>query len=43
MFRYDKEIMKIKFRTNDDLPINKTINIPVCVVIVSSVFEENDN
>ena len=43
MFTYDKEIVKIKFRTSDDLPYNKMINISVCVVIVSGVFEENDN
>ena len=34
--------MKIKFKTNDDLPLSKIINIPVCVVIVSSIFKEND-
>ena len=33
--------MKIKFKTNDDLPLNKIINIPVWVVIVSSIFKED--
>ena len=33
--------MKISFKTNDDLPLNKIINIPVCVIIVSSIFKEN--
>ena len=33
--------MRIKFKTDDDLPYNKIINIPVCVIIVSSVFKEH--
>ena len=40
IFRYDKHSMRIKFKTDDDLPYNKIINIPVCVIIVSSVFKE---
>ena len=32
--------MKIKFESDDDLPISKIINIPVCVVFVRGVFEE---
>ena len=34
-----KRFMKIRFKTNDDLPLNKIINIPVCVVIVSSILK----
>ena len=34
--------MKIKFETDDKLPVNKIINITVCVVIVSSVFKEGN-
>ena len=33
--------MKIRFKTNDDLPLSEMINIPVCVVIVSSIFKED--
>ena len=33
--------MKIKFESNDDLPLGKILNIPVCVIIVKSVFQEN--
>ena len=33
--------MKIKFESNNGLP-SEIINIPVCVVIVKSVFQEND-
>ena len=38
--RYEKDFMKIKFESGDDLPL-EIINIPVCVVIVRSVFQEN--
>ena len=34
--------MKIRFKTNDDLTLNKIINIPVCAVIVSSIFKEDN-
>ena len=39
---YHKDIMRIKFKTNDSLAFNEIINIPVCVIVVSSVFKEND-
>ena len=42
MFRYGKDFMRIKFRMSDDLPCNKIINILVCIVIVSSIFKENN-
>ena len=34
--------MKIRFKANDHLPLNKIINIPVCVVIVRSIFKEDN-
>ena len=34
--------MKTTFKTNDDLPLNKIMNIPVCVVIMSSIFKEDN-
>ena len=40
--KYCKDFMKIRFKTNDDLPLNKIINIPVCVVITSSIFKEDN-
>ena len=43
MFKYGKDFTKIKFKRNDDLPYNKMINIPVCVLIISSIFKENNN
>ena len=41
VIKYSKDFMKIRFKTNDDLPLNNIINIPVCVVIVSSIFKED--
>ena len=40
--KYSKDFMKIRFKTNDDLPLSKIINIAVCVIIVSSIFKENN-
>ena len=31
VIKYSKDFMKIRFESDDDLPISKTINIPVCV------------
>ena len=41
MTKLNKYFIKIRFKTNDDLPLNKIINIPVCVIIVSSIFKED--
>ena len=41
MTKYSKDFTKIRFKTNDDLPLNIIINILVCVVIVTSVFIED--
>ena len=40
--KYSKNIMKMKFKTSDDLPFGKIINISVCVIIVSSIFKEKN-
>ena len=42
MTKYSKDFMKIRFKTNVDLPSNKIVNITVCVVILSSFFKEDD-
>ena len=34
--------MKIKFESVDNLSLRKTLNIPVCVINVKSVFQENN-
>ena len=41
VFIVGKDFMKIKITTSDVLPYNEQINISVCVVVVSSSFEEN--
>ena len=38
---YGKDFMKIKFDTDDDLPLNKQLNIPTMAVVARSVFEED--
>ena len=42
VIKYSKYFIKIRFKTNDDLPLNKIINIPVCVVIVGIIFKEDN-
>ena len=34
--------MKIKFQSDDDLPLSKILSIPVSVIIVKSLFQENE-
>ena len=36
---YDKDYMKIKFNSDDDLPLNKILKLHVLTIIVRSVFE----
>ena len=38
--KYKKDFMKIKFNSNDNLPLHKILNIPVCIIIVRSIFEK---
>ena len=40
VIKYSKDFMKMKFESDDDLPISKIINFPVCVIIIRGVFEE---
>ena len=40
--KYEKDFMKIKFESDDGLPLGKVLNIPVCVIIDKSVLQEND-
>ena len=40
---YKKDFMKIKFESDDDLPLGKILNIPVFIITVRSVFQENNN
>ena len=38
---YEKDLMKIKFISDDNLPLNKMLKLHMLTVIVRSVFEEN--
>ena len=38
---YDKDFMKIKFNSNDNLPLNKTLTLHNMTIVIRSVFEEH--
>ena len=38
---YGKDFMKIKFDTDDNLPLNKRLKLHIVTIIVRSVFEED--
>ena len=38
--KYDENFMKIKFDTDDNLPLNKLLKLHMLIIIVRSVFEE---
>ena len=38
---YEKDFMKIKFSSNDDLPLNKTRKFHMMTIIIRSVFEDD--
>ena len=40
---YEKDSMKARFESNDDLPLSKILNIPVCIMIVKKVFQKDNN
>ena len=40
---YGKDYMKARFESNDDLPLSKILNIPVRIIIVKSIFQEDNN
>ena len=35
---YGKDYMKIKFNSDDDLPLNKPLKYPAMIIIVRSLF-----
>ena len=41
-FEYEKDVMRIKFESDNGLPLDKILNIPACVIIPRSVFEDDD-
>ena len=38
---YGKDLMKIKFKTDDNLPLNELIMFDMLTIVVRSVFEED--
>ena len=38
---YGKDFMKIKFDTDDNLPLNKTLKLHNMTIVIRSVFEEH--
>ena len=39
---YDEKYMKINFNSDDELPLNKTIEIPSMTTVVRAVSHENN-
>ena len=39
---FEKDIMKVKLDTDDDLVLNKIINVPMCVTVVKAVYEHDN-
>ena len=38
---YGKDLKKIRFKSNDDLPLNKPIKLCLLTIIIWSVFSES--
>ena len=41
MGEYDRDYMKIKFNSDDDIPLNKGLNFPTITVIIRNIFEKD--
>ena len=39
---YEKDYLKIKFNSDDNLPLNKPLKFLLMTIIIRSVFEEDD-
>ena len=40
---YGKDFIKARFESNHDLPLGKILNIPVCIIVVKSVFQRDNS
>ena len=40
MGEYEKDYMKVKFSSDDDISLNKVLNIPTRTVIIRNIFEK---
>ena len=43
LIKCERDFIKIKFESDDDLPLDKILSIPVCIITVGSVFQEDNN
>ena len=41
MSEYDKDYMKIKFNSDDDIPLNKQLDFRSLRVIIRNIFEKD--
>ena len=41
-YDYDEKYMNIKLNSDDDLPLNKTVEIPTITIVVRAIFLENN-
>ena len=41
-YDYDEKYTKIKLNSDDELPLNKTIEIPTITIVVRAIFLENN-
>ena len=41
VIEYGKDYKKIRFESDDNLPLGKVLNIPMCTITIGSVFEED--
>ena len=39
--KYKKDFMKVKFESDDDLPLGKILSIPSMIIVVRSVFQKD--
>ena len=39
--QYDKDFVKIKFNSDDDIPLNKQLYFPTITVIIRNIFEKD--
>ena len=40
-FDYEKDYIKIKFNSDDDLPLNKSLKFCIMTITIRNVFEED--
>ena len=43
LIKCGRDFMKIRFTSDNDLPLGKILSIPVCIIAVGSVFQEDND